>query len=357
MMRRGTTIGVAALTALLAGTTAAQPWATATWHASSGSPEEACPPWTLDDTATGTPLPSRGTLQLAAAAPGEAMAYHQGLDTTADPLVVELRVRLLSSSAGGSNRGPIAVTVTSAADEGVLFFIDADEMYLVGAGNVVGDSATVDTSGAFHTYRLAITGDGAVSVDYDGTPMLAGQTFASATTFGARRRIVWGDTADAAFGSHAWESVAHNGAACGAATTTSTTGPSPTTTTAPPPAGCDDVQPGSLEALGCRLERLEDRIDEEDALGSYRAKLLATVGKAIDRGGDGVAACSGGDAKTARRRVKQLQRYLTKMAHRLRSLAARKRLSGEVRGDVIAIIDGIKADASTLRADPCASAL
>jgi hypothetical protein len=365
MMKKSLALAVA-LAAALARTAAAQAPTESVWQAISGTtPDAICPAWTLQDTAPGAdPVLAAGALTLSTAANAEDMFYFQPLDVTPspDPLVFEFRVRFVSGATGVVNRAPIAIVVTTAPNVGTLFFVDADEIFLVGDGEVVGQTASVDTDGAGHTYRVEVTAAGAVSVSYDGTPTLTGATFTSAPSFGASRRIIWGEGSISARGTHAWESFAHNGTACGSGTTTTSLAPAPTTTsttvvgattTTLPSADCEEAVPGSLVAVRCRLEALRGRIENED-LGKYRAKLLSTLGKAMNRGTEGMTACESADDKTARRRVKQLQKFLTKMSHKLRGLAARKQLDGAVRTELIGVIDSIKSEASALRGAPCA---
>jgi hypothetical protein len=51
--------------------------------------------------------------------------------------------------------------------------------------------------------------------------------------------------------------------------------------------------------------------------------------------------------------MKQTQKLLQKMSHRLRGLAARKRLDGAQRSSLIATIQGIGGDVAGLRPHPC----
>jgi hypothetical protein len=384
-MTRPTHVVARAAFALVVGIRGVASAQTSVWQASTGfGPDQICPAWTLMDTASANPSLGGGVLTLSTAANGEDMFYVQDLDATPDPLVVEFRTRFVSGLSGVTNRGPLVVIVTTAAGTGTLVFIDLDDMALVGAGDVVVDNANNNTSST-HTYRMEITAAGAVSVTYEGTPTLTGTTFADAAIFGPTRRIAWGDASGSAFGSSAWESFAHNGTSCQGATTTTMTvvptttsssiiGPTtssttlfgatttsttrakvPTTTsTSLPVEGCEDVHPGSLTWVRCRLDRLETRIEAEDHLGRYRAKLLSTLGRGIARANEAAIACDAHDDKTGRRRVKQLQRHLINMAHRLRGLAARKQLPAEVRAELLQVIEGIKADVTGIRKQPCA---
>ena len=363
------------------------------WEASSGlTPEQVCPPWTLVDTAPGAdPTFAGGALVLTTAANGEDMLYVQsGFPLPApDPLVVEARMRFISGSSSANNRGPAAIAITSAANTGTLFFIGADEIFLTASGDVRGQSATVDTDGAAHTYRITVAAAGTVTVFYDGAPTLTGATYTSASVFGSQGRIIWGEGAGEAFGSHAWESVRHNAATCQSGTTTTTTStvapttsgpipsttvvhatsttaptnpesstttvtaPSMTTTTAMRDECNDEVRPGSLDAVLCRFDVLSTQITQHEGLGTFRGKLQSALSRAIMRGHEADQACMAGDLKTARRRMKQTNRYLLNMAHRLNLLRARHQLDPQLRSDFITMIESIRADVVALRRNPC----
>jgi hypothetical protein len=433
--------------ALSAATAAAQP-IEAVWDGASGlTPDQVCPAWTLTDTAPGAdPVLDAGVLTLSTAAVAEDMFYVQTALTTPapDPIVIEARLRFTSGSSNLNNRGPAAIAVTTAANTGTLFFVGADDIFLTADGDVRGPSASVDTDGAFHTYRIEITAAGVVTVAYDGTPTLTGATYTSAPAFGAVPRILWGEGSIVAFGTHAWESFRHNAATCdsgttttgvptttttstteaststetpttsepassttvepttsssstvepttsssstlvqsttsssstlvvpttssssappttlstttstapGASTTSSTTTPHSTTTTTLA-GGCDDVSPGSLPAVRCRLDILAARIDGEAGLGKLRAKLAATLDRAVALAREAADACTAADTKKASRRMKQVQKLLQQMAHRLRGLAARKQVDAGLRAELLATIDSIRADVGALRRNPC----
>jgi hypothetical protein len=420
---------------------AAQP-TEAIWEAASGlTPDQVCPAWTLVDTAPGAdPVLSGGVLTLATAAVAEDMFYLQ-TDLTAplpDPIVVEGRLRFVSGSSNLDSRGPAAIAITTAENTGTLFFVGADTIFLTADGDVRGPSASVDTDGAAHTYRIEVTAAGVVTVSYDGTPTLTGATYTNAAAFGSVPRILWGEGSIVALGTQAWESFRHNAATCGSGTTTtgapsttttstteaststaeipttsststepsssttvepttssssttveattsssttlvvpttsSTSQPAPTstststslppasttsstahstTTSTVPPGTCDDVSPGSLAAVRCRLDILAARIDGETGLGKLRAKLASTLDRAIALAGEADAACTAADTKTASRRMKQVQKLLQNMAHRLRGLAARKQVDSGLRAELLATIDGIRSDVAGLRKHPC----
>jgi hypothetical protein len=138
-----------------------------------------------------------------------------------------------------------------------------------------------------------------------------------------------------------------------ASSTTSSTATPHSTTTSTLPGGCDDVSPGSLAAVRCRLDILAARIDAESRLGRLQAKLASTLARAITLAADAGDACSASDTKQASRRMKQVQKLLQQMAHRLRGLAARKQVDATLRADLLATIDSVRADVAALRKTPC----
>ena len=116
---------------------------------------------------------------------------------------------------------------------------------------------------------------------------------------------------------------------------------------------CDAVAPGTLAALRCHLDALGAQIAADATLGSYGPKLASTLDRATAFAGQGDEACVSGDAKTASRRMKQAQKLLQKMAHRLSGLTARKRLDGTVRSTFISAINGVRSEVGALRKSPC----
>lgn len=392
------------------------------WDAASGlTPDQVCPAWTLVDTAAASdPVLGGGVLVLSTASNAEDMFYRQAISLPApDPIVIEARVQLSAGSSSSGARGPIAVGVTTSSNTGAFLFLGTDEMFLAAAGGVRGASATVDTDGALHTYRIEITAAGAVTVAYDGTPTLSGSTFTDASTFGPDPMILWGDGSSSASGTEAWSSFRHDAAVCESGTTTTitttsstssstigatttSTSPAPSTSTTssssvvpstvststatPPPTSsststsgppathsttsttskhastttstlagtvCDDVTPGSLDALRCRLGILRAQIETASGLGTFRPKLAQNAARAVALAAEAGSACDGGDQKTAKRRVKQIAQQLQKITHRLRGLAARKQLDAGLRADLITVVESIRDDATHLRKNPC----
>ena len=347
MSHRISALAALALATALPGWVAAQP-TESVWEASSGRlPTEVCPAWTLVDTAAGAdPVLVAEGLKLVTAA-GEDMLFMQTLDPVGpDPLVAEAHMRFVSGSSIVTNRAPGAIVVTVASNLGVFFGIGADEIFLTTSGDVRGTSATVDTDEAAHTYRIEVTGGGAVTVFYDGVSTLTGITYTNAEAFGGERRLLWGEGPIQASGSLIWESFKHNAASCSSGTTTTTT---------LPPASCDRDVPGSLGALLCRLDILAARMDQMNVPGPFRVKLRSSLDRANARTREAMAACTVGDPGSATRRTKQVGKLLRKMAHQLKGPPARKQLDPIVRADLLEVIASLRTDVTGLRRNACAN--
>jgi hypothetical protein len=339
--------------AALAGHAWAQPMQSV-WQATSGRrPDEVCPAWRLVNSASGHPVFDGEKMVLTTTAPATDMFYVQ---TTAlesplpDPIVVDGTVRFISGSSSVGNRGPVAIAITTAANMGTLVFVGDGDVFVTAAGDVRGQSAAVDTTATAHTYHVEVTAAGAVSVRYDGTPMLTGATYTSAEAFGPAPRILWGEGSKFASGKEAWISFAHNAAVC--KTTTPTTSDSSTTTSTLPPQ-CNGMAPGSLAAVRCHLEVLGGQIASDTSLGSFGSRLGRALDRAVALARQGDDACAADDGTTARRRMKQTQRLLQGMAHRLSGLTARRRLDGTMRSSLVATIRGIRVEVAALRPSPC----
>ncbi|MGH7895376.1 MAG: hypothetical protein ACREQL_11960, partial [Candidatus Binatia bacterium] len=343
--------------------------------------------WTLVDTATPeVPVLASGKLTISTDAPAENMYYVQDGSNVSipDPLIVEARVRLVSGTDSGARTAPIAIALTTAPEVGVLFFAEADRIFLADSETTEGDSAVVDTDDAPHTYQFVIDGTGAVRVFYDGVLTLTGATYQGASDHGPVPRVVWGEVSSGASGTHEWEFVRNNAAVCTTTTTTTTSSTStstsststststssstssststssttatpttalPTTTTSTlPSGGCDGIPDGAtFPSLRCRLEALRDRVNAESGLDAFQPKLAKTLEKAIGRLGDGRALCGEGNLKKTRKRIGQVAQALRQYAHRLRGLPARKKLDDALRQELLATGESITPDADALR--------
>jgi hypothetical protein len=127
----------------------------------------------------------------------------------------------------------------------------------------------------------------------------------------------------------------------------------PSTTTTTLPEGCSGFTPGTLDHVRCRLDVLDATIAASPGLGSFQAKLAANVDRAIELANEVDAACTSGDTKTAAKRMKQVLKQLDKVAHRLRSNAARKQIDEQLRLDVLDLTVSIASEVDAIRTDPC----
>jgi hypothetical protein len=183
------------------------------WRASSGLlPDQACPPWSLTDSATPEdPVLAGGHLTIATSADAETIAYgHSGLTLQIpDPLIIEFRARFVSGSQSIDSRAPLTVHFTIAPDIGNGLYVRSGQIFLNADNNVRGPTAAVDTS-SFHTYRIEVSAAGGIVVDYDSVPTLTGAVFNSDPHNGPTPRVLWGEGSTFAFGTSEWEFFRHN---------------------------------------------------------------------------------------------------------------------------------------------------
>ncbi len=224
------------------------------WDGASGLfPDQVSPAWTgFDSAEPEQPELDGGVLTLSSSENLEHMYYIQEapqIDVTL-PFALETRMRFVSGSSAASNRAPGFIAVTTDVQEGVALFIDQDEMFVTTNGDVVGDSAVVDTDDAFHNYRIEIESDGSVTVLYDGVPTLSGATFVSNSNHGPVDRVFWGEGSIHTFGVLQWQFVRHTAlfptTTTTTTTTTSTTTTSTSTSTTVPVSICGDANVDTL---------------------------------------------------------------------------------------------------------------
>ena len=183
------------------------------WNAAAGFlPDQASPAWTLVDGAEPEqPSIADELLMIQTSENAENIYYIQSepiLDVTL-PFALEARLRFVSGSSASTNRATGFIAVSVSPNEGTALFIGQDFIFLTTAGDVVGNSAVVDTDDGLHDYRIDIAEDGSVTVSHDGAPVLTGATFISAPTHGNEERVFWGEGSTLAFGTLEWASVRH----------------------------------------------------------------------------------------------------------------------------------------------------
>lgn len=131
------------------------------------------------------------------------------------------------------------------------------------------------------------------------------------------------------------------------ATTTTTTTTATTTTTL---AGCDGIPAGpTFASIDCRLDALLAHLNATPALGNFAPKLTHNVDKAKLRDVDAEALCRTSNVKKTKKRLQQAAKELTLYVHRLKGLAARKRLDPAVRQLFVDEGTPIQGDLRTLR--------
>lgn len=193
------------------------------WTAASGQlPEDACPPWTLAGNVGAHPL-TAGGLALSTTACGDNVLFVQNGEAIAipDSLVVEGRLVL---DAGfecvgpcGHQRQAAAICVTTAPEVGVLAYVGPGEVVLTTA-NCGGALVAAVGNGGAHTYKLVIRHGSAVTLYYDGSPVLSGSTYVSPSDHGSVPRVLWGEGSSFAYGTSHWQNLRHNAHATGCTT-------------------------------------------------------------------------------------------------------------------------------------------
>jgi PEP-CTERM motif len=179
------------------------------WEASSGQlPEQISPPYAITSNGNAMHALSNGSLTISTVANSDQFYYTQSGPTidTSKAFYIEATVRFVSGQTSDVSRAPIDIGFTTAAGVGIDLWIAQGKVFFDTGQLVAGPSVSVDTSAAFHTYRLDYDGNGGVSLEYDGTQILTGHTYASLNDFGSTERIVWGDGSVFASGTSQWQS-------------------------------------------------------------------------------------------------------------------------------------------------------
>jgi hypothetical protein len=191
----------------------------ASWFAAAEkTPDQVCPAWSLSK-ATGLPAPvlSGGSLEIANTGLNQPVEYVQGEPVEAlshpEPLVIEARMRVLSSTSAEGTRAAADIGFVTAPNIGNGLFIESGHIFLNRSETERGETAAVDTS-SFHDYRIEITRGGAITVFQDGKRVLSGSEYTSAADNGGEPRIEWGNGSIRAYGVSQWQAVRHNAASC-----------------------------------------------------------------------------------------------------------------------------------------------
>lgn len=194
---------------------AATPTNDSVWLASSGVlPTASCTPWTLVDTAPNDdPVLSASHVTLASDADAENLYYTQAAADLITPatLVLEARMRLVSGTSSAASRAPAAIIARYGNPlRTVAFFISATDVFLNTADGTKGDSETIATTDAPHTYRIEVnTTTHAIDVKRDSVSILTGAAYVE-LDMGATAVISWGEISVLATGTSEWVSFTHN---------------------------------------------------------------------------------------------------------------------------------------------------
>ncbi|MEJ0088585.1 MAG: hypothetical protein WDM80_02375 [Limisphaerales bacterium] len=169
--------------------------------------------------------------------------YEQSGDTIAmtNQLVISAVMKIVSGAATTTNQGLAGITFTTAPNVGGALWFGPSNIFVSAVGDVCGGSTNLNTTTNYHTYRIEVQGTtngGPYTVFYDGTAVLTGALYISATNFGALPRIQWGEISPTAYGESHWYNISHNAAAPAATPSlqnpcASTTGPVVPTVNAP----------------------------------------------------------------------------------------------------------------------------
>jgi hypothetical protein len=124
------------------------------------------------------------------------------------PMVVEVRMKYVSGVLPNPKRTAAAIGVSVGNSYGNVLWIRGDEIFLWAGQDVIGPTATVDTDGSFHTYRIEVTSAGAIAVFYDNSQVLAWTMYYDHRFYGPS--IWWGDGTGHAAGTSQWQLVRHN---------------------------------------------------------------------------------------------------------------------------------------------------
>lgn len=131
---------------------------------------------------------------------------------------------------------------------------------------------------------------------------------------------------------------------------TTSTSVSTSTTSTSLPEGCEGIpDEPTVASVRCRIRDLLDRVEAEPGLGTFQEKVARKLGLGLARLDDAESRCAEGNLKKTRKRLQQVSKALAQYAHKLGSLAARKRLDEALRLDFQMAGESIRPDVTTLR--------
>ena len=185
---------------------------TSDWQGSSGQyPSELAYPYSLLDTGPQDPvLNATGVLTLdSTPTNADVLGYEMSTLGWPDPLVVETRVKFVSSAEITPFRTAIAIGFSRSDNMMNVLFVDDDHIFLLLNNGDVGDETLVPTADDFHTYRIEVTAAGNIAVYYDNALALEDDLFFYAWA-GDSEKIYFGDTSEEVNGVSEWQFLRHN---------------------------------------------------------------------------------------------------------------------------------------------------
>ena len=208
-------IATTALVTLFTLVTAAQPAhaGTSVWSALTGlTPDQATPPYTFAGNIA-HPTLQNGFLQWTPSTHGDFGQSGPSQIVMPSLLVIEAQMQFVSGTTSNSSRSGAQIYFTTASNVGNALWIENGGIFLDAGDLVRGPSVALDTTSAFHIYRLEVdTTSGAIAVFYDNSAaaVLTGATFGSGSFNGAQQRVGFGDGSSLASGTSRWISIQHN---------------------------------------------------------------------------------------------------------------------------------------------------
>jgi hypothetical protein len=155
---------------------------------------------------------SDGVLTLTTVTNNQTLGYQQiePVLNTMNPFFIEARLRFVSGQSSVSFRAPIGIYFSPSPGVGSTLYIDHDQLFFTAGENIAGPRVNIDTTDAFHIYRIEYDGGGGVRLLYDGAEILTGSTYTSFSDFGSQPTIGWGNVTVFASGTSEWTFFRHN---------------------------------------------------------------------------------------------------------------------------------------------------
>jgi hypothetical protein len=172
-------------------------------------------PWELyDDASPENPALSGGKLTISTSADLEHMYYIESTELAVPSLwVMDAVLKVVSENHQSGPRRGVSISFRVAPNKGNILYIGLDQIFLWGNFGVQGPSASVDTDGGYHQYRIEIQNQSVIRVFHDGVLVLNGAINMD-SRWGAGPEIAWGDATGNARGVSEWLCFSHNGSTC-----------------------------------------------------------------------------------------------------------------------------------------------